>query len=127
MREKSILTAEPWLKLIPGGRSRVCVVELRPRKNPSGMEVTLQHLGPGQAGRRKFLILPLPLGDGTITTAFLEACGLDVTKGAQVDPYDLVGSIIFIRFRQAAQGDQHLPTTSESAANKETQNDNQPV
>ena len=119
MPRKWTLIMEAWPDLLPARRYRARVVRVEPTKGPPAMEVTVEHLGRGQTGRRQAFALALPLRPGTLAEDFLKACGLHLDQASPVTPQDAIGAVIFVRFGQPAEDVELQPIAFESASKKE--------
>lgn len=60
--------------------------------------VELVHLASEQAGRHIEVPLSLPVRPQGPTSDFLRACGIDVQIGVEIDPQQLVGRTVGVRF-----------------------------
>jgi hypothetical protein len=99
MTRRQILTVRPRPDLKRNKLYRVRIQRTHIKKKTRILDVTVQHVDPGQVGRPHNFRLDLPLYPDSPASQFLVACGLDADQaGNRVSVGDAVGRIIGMVF-----------------------------
>ena len=101
-RKNNLITIEPWPNLKMGKLYKGIVRKVK--KKAKCNQVTIENLDPTQLGRIHEETLLLRIHPGDRTSRFLTACGMDAdTIGTTIDPHDITGATIGMRFGPIAQ------------------------
>ncbi len=104
MRKQKHIRVESHPPIVPGRRYTALVAELRVRLKQKELYAFFELLGKEQDGRIEQVVLPLPARPSGRTARFLRACGVALHAGSEIDPQEVLGRKLVVRFETDGDG-----------------------